>query len=454
MRDHPSRSRSALRYGIRLLLALTVGACEMTDFTSPALVEDDYLDDPSVARSLLRGVIGDYAQATAGPPGHGGVYMAGALLTDELVGAGTRPAHQGFSEGNVLDSWPEIDELWGEASRARWTAEDLAERLDRVIPKAEDEVEERNLLEHQVEAIIWAGFANRMLGDNFCEAVINSGPVEPHTSFSDRAESHFTRALQLAHERELADLVPVAHAGRAQVRMMQGDWDGALADAAEVENNLAFEQIHYGTASSGDPRERNYFAHLVFALAGTPSLEVTVWGTPFAEWGQVQGTDTGDPRVRYLPFIDSDTTSLDQRRPFYRQMKYTSRGSNIAIAKGTEMRLIEAEAALIGGDISTMTTKINEVRDHHGLEPLSTPSDIDEAWELLMKERGIELWLEGRRLPDMRRWAQVPGEVPFEVVREPGPGDHTTDTRRKVLDVSGELCLPIVPQERRTNPNI
>ena len=83
--------------------------------------------------------------------------------------------------------------------------------------------------------------------------------------------------------------------------------------------------------------------------------------------------------------------------------------SGIPLAKGTEMRLIEAEARLRSGDVAGAIERINVVRAHHGLDPVNAGSTA-EAWPLLMKERGLELWLEGRRLGDLRRWARRRGD--------------------------------------------
>ncbi len=135
----------------------------------------------------------------------------------------------------------------------------------------------------------------------------------------------------------------------------------------------------------------------------------------------------------------------DGRRPFWRQRKYTATGNPITVAKGAEMRLIEAEAALLGGDLTGALNAINAVRTHHYL-PHLTAATADEAWEILVRERGLELWLEGRRLADLRRWQQNPGWVRTEVVRYGGP--------RNVLDTEEPLCLKVSSNEIFSNPNI
>jgi hypothetical protein len=109
------------------------------------------------------------------------------------------------------------------------------------------------------------------------------------------------------------------------------------------------------------------------------------------------------------------------------------------------MRLIEAEAKLRSSDIAGAFTLINSVRTNAGASALTVPTAIDEAWRLLKRERGIELWLEARRLGDLRRWKadNTPGALdPLEVV---GTAAHLT---------SQNLCFPISRSERETNPNL
>ncbi|MGH7462800.1 MAG: RagB/SusD family nutrient uptake outer membrane protein, partial [Longimicrobiales bacterium] len=68
-----------------------------------------------------------------------------------------------------------------------------------------------------------------------------------------------------------------------------------------------------------------------------------------------------------------------------------------------------------------------------------------EVWTLLKRERGVELWLEARRLGDLRRWKaeNTPGTLsPLESV---GTTAHLAKQ---------DLCFPISRSERDTNPNV
>src|SRR5688500_17199587 len=108
-----------------------------------------------------------------------------------------------------------------------------------------------------------------------------------------------------------------------------------------------------------------------------------------------------------------------------------------------EERLPQATAEVVGG-----MAFINQVRTNAGTATV-TAATATEAWRLLKRERGIELWLEARRLGDFRRWAAgaTPGALdPLESVSAtPSTGSHLTRQ---------DLCFPVSRSERETNPNI
>src|SRR5439155_20090450 len=118
---------------------------------------------------------------------------------------------------------------------------------------------------------------------------------------------------------------------------------------------------------------------------------------------------TNDPRVPITITTLTGDAAIDccGKVPFYPEAKFTASASPIRLASGREMRLIEAEAKLRNTDIAGAFTSINLVRTNAGPQTLTVPTAIEEAWRLLKRERGIELWLESRRLGDMRRWKQA-----------------------------------------------
>jgi hypothetical protein len=434
--------------------AATVGACSL-DVDNPTMIQDEDLTTPEAITALTAGAAGDFAQAMI-VPGGGGLIVAGSMLTDELVHVGTWIGLRGLSDGQSKDDWVESQSRWAEPSQARWVAEDAIERLSTIF---ENMGETPDVQPEVAEVTMWAGYANRALGDHFCDAVIDGGPIQPISAFYARAEGHFDNAISRATSAGESDLVTASYGGRAHVRMMQGDWSGATADAAQVPTSFVYYM--YYDATAGVSNDLYWWGYL--------RDETSVWGTPFETLGtdETAGID-GDPRVVFNYILEDGVIQDggDARRPFYRQRKYTSYGDEIPLVKGTEMRLIEAEAALTNGDITTAVNKINEVRSYNNTAfgyslAMVSASTVDEAWTALMTERGLELWLEGKRLADIRRWADTRGgNIPFNVVREENRGQPASaDPIRPVLQTEvyterGDICIQISKDEKAANKNI
>jgi hypothetical protein len=119
------------------------------------------------------------------------------------------------------------------------------------------------------------------------------------------------------------------------------------------------------------------------------------------------------------------------------------------------MVLIRAEVLLSQGtpDVAGAMALINSLRasvvsdlDGQPLPPL-TAGTAEEAWTALKRERGIELWLEARRLGDIRRWKQN---------NTPGTLDWPNYEALSQLFVTNPPsdCFPIPDGERDTNPNL
>src|SRR5262249_38524442 len=89
-------------------------------------------------------------------------------------------------------------------------------------------------------ALLYVGYSNRLLGENVCATVIDGGPLLSFKIHFARAESAFTQALALAQAQKNTQYQNAALAGRASVRIWQGNWDGAMADAAQVPSTFAF----------------------------------------------------------------------------------------------------------------------------------------------------------------------------------------------------------------------
>src|SRR5688572_2029052 len=296
-----------------------------------------------------------------------------------------------------------------------------------------------------MQAYVYAGYANRVMGENMCEAVIDGGPIEPNATYFTRAEAAFTAALAVTGgtPATVAILTPAATAGRAAARVFLGNWTGAVTDATAIPITFAYNLPYFNL---GEDAQRNRIA---YASANTPYRAHTQWST----WYRDYIAATPDPRV---PINTASTLNGDAAIeccgvvPFLPQLKHAASASPIRLASGREMLLIRAEERLRQAtpDVAGAMAFINQVRTNAGTATV-TATTATEAWRLLKRERGIELWLEARRLGDFRRWAAgaTPGALdPLESVStSPTTGSHLTRQ---------DLCFPVSRSERETNPNI
>jgi hypothetical protein len=182
-------------------------------------------------------------------------------------------------------------------------------------------------------------------------------------------------------------------------------------------------------------------------------------GLPFASDGNIKRTGGPiDPRVADSLARRGSSGSakgFDGATDQMVQAKYPLRSSPITIADGVEARLIEAEAALNGGDAVGALTILNALRSNSSLlalrgyaagslPPLTLQATPDAQVDQLFKERAYWLYLTSHRLGDLRRLIRQYGR-PVNAVFPNGPyfkgGTYGTDVN-----------VP-VPFQEQNNPN-
>lgn len=392
--------------------------------TNPGPIQAAALDAPGALNALVAGSGRDLSEAL------NWVAYTGGAVAREIFPGGSTGAF-GISVQNQAGKLSDDDgnNFWNFSQRARWTAEDAVAR-GKVIVAATPTTAFRNSL---AQAHIWAGFANRLLGENFCQGVINGGAPGPSTVYLERAEANFTDAITVATANSNTTLAQIATAGRASVRLVRGNLAGAVTDAATVPNTFAYRMPYY-------QNELDQYNRIFWASANQPYRAHTVWNT----YIETHRRTTRDPRVPYDSSLtvlvgDAAVGTLGRVRWFF-QTKYPVLTSNINLVTGFEMRLIEAEAKLVDGDIPAALAIINARRAALAVATLPpvTATTAAEAWAALKRERGIELWLEGRRLGDLRRWATL---------NRPGALDPKEEIPGR------DLCFNTPLSEKETNPN-
>jgi hypothetical protein len=153
---------------------------------------------------------------------------------------------------------------------------------------------------------------------------------------------------------------------------------------------------------------------------------------------------------------DAAVAKFGGRVPFWPEAKYTTTSAPVRLSSGWEMRLLEAEAALVAGDTATARAKMNIRRTALAL-PGVTFTNLTDAWTALKTERAIELWLEARRLGDLRRWIDnsvTGGYVDGTYRASVADTLHATPIETMTAPVARVLCFPVGRNERETNPDV
>jgi hypothetical protein len=468
--------RQGRRWGAPAAMAivLTVSACNF-DVVNPGPILDSDLDSLTGHASLVNGMQRSFQDAIDW------IGYWGAAMAFEIHPAGSTGSF-GIPP-NVQNGTMDPDDAsarWSDAHQARWVAEDGLRRFAEVYDAATFDASI-----HVARAFLWAGYSSRLLGENFCDAVFDGGAQEPHTAYFTRAEQHFTDAIRVGTAVATTagtTVVNAATAGRASVRASlatydnnnPATWAAAAADAAAITSNTYAFQLPNST------QDLNQYNHLMWAgsatgvTQGSPYRAHTQWGTYYEDYF----TTTGDPRVPFVIARNSAGTLLrgdanvgrfgtnctktigtqalcssNLRVPFLPQAKFTAQNTPTNLSTGWEMRLIRAEERLVNNDVPAAVTLMNVRRA--ALNPVQPPFDpamtLTEAWTALKSERGLELWLEARRLGDLRRWADAssPGTTyDGAYFLQGGVLTRTEDMSAR------HLCMPIGRAELETNPNI
>ncbi|MBU6366329.1 MAG: RagB/SusD family nutrient uptake outer membrane protein [Gemmatimonadetes bacterium] len=407
-----------------LASAATLTACDLK-VSNPGPVNADFLNDKAALTAVVNGAGRDLSEAM------NWIIYTSAAAAREIWPAGSTGSFGitvNVQNGRLTDD--ESGDFWQPAQRARWTAERGAVRLKDVLGDA-DYAKSASA----AQILVWAGYANRLLGENMCTGVIDGGGPEDSKVYFTRADAAFTNAMAVATAAGNTTLAQAAQAGRASVRFSLGNTAGALSDAAAIPSTFSYKMPYYSTESA-------LYNRIYYANANQPYRAHTQEYT----WVKAYRALTKDARVPY----DSSLTvrvgdGAVSNQPggtsgtvrWYFQTKYAAQTSPVTLSSGWEMRLIEAEAKLIDGDIAGAVAIMN-VRRAALAVPLVTATTAEDAWTALKRERAIELWLEARRLGDLRRW---------KTANRPGSYDSREDLTNR------DLCWPVSIQEKAANPN-
>lgn len=425
----------ACSLSILLMAVMLIGGCDVFEVQNPGPQPDDVLNSPDAYQAVVDGAKRAYSDAL------GPIAMVSGAATREVFPSGnTGRFGITVDEGQGRLEPDEASPYWDDAQNARWVAGDAIDRFRQNMEATEFESSE-----FVAEVYLWAGLSNRLLGENFRQAVFDSGEPQPRSAYLDSAKQQLTTAMAIAEQAGAAELSHAAQAARATVRMNLGEWEGAVSDARGIIDDAGPDfsfQAPYFNVSEGQ------YNYVYWASANSPYRGHSTWNTPYESYYQ----EAGDPRVSWDQDPEFPTGSTAReccgQVPWYFQTKYGSTDENIDVVDTREMWLIVAENELRTENWEEALDILNrELRaDIEEVDELNA-SSLDEAWTLFRRERGIELWLEGRRMNDLRRWKEADRPGSLHPLEDPSNEDAALDSDR-------DLTFPVPESERQTNPNL
>jgi hypothetical protein len=362
--------------------------------------------------------------------------LASGLLTDELQAGNVGGTAAGYLvNGSItaIDSldarlFPEEPDVYEALQNVRGAARQAIGALAAYAPTASP------ALRGHLYAL--AGYAELALADLYCSGVPLSTldfngdftyqPGSTTTAVYEHALALFDTALTLSTDSVRIQHLAQLGQGRALLAL------GRYTEAAHAVTNV--------------PTTYQYAFYVNWGVQNGQVIVCTLFECP-GFGGTNTGTNTGmtvtdNDGTNGLPYLASkDPRSLAEPyavnqfgTSLYAPVKYGATAPALAplvLASGVEARLIEAEAALHAGDISTWLTTLNALRTDGsfttapssdpdsvgvidttwnvgtggvaGLRPLSDPGSDNARVTLLFTERAYWLFLTGERQGDLRR---------------------------------------------------
>jgi starch-binding outer membrane protein, SusD/RagB family len=416
---------------IAVVLLVFTGGCDWLDSAlavdAPGLVRADDMSRPENAPVLVTGLIADFDCA------FGAYVVNGGLLGNELRDASVTAARFSLDSRNIDDSSPfgvnacnlSPPGIYVPLATAIWTSNTALELLN---GWTDAEVPNRaNLL---AQAGAYSGYAQLLMGEGFCSAVIQElGPEVPSQQAMQSAVARFTDAIAAATTANNASIRNMAQLGRARARLNLGLLADAAADArAVLASNPQF--VRNADASMDDGFSRRWNRVTAEFNSGFITVEPSYHGL----------TVGGVPDTR-VTVINTNTNGHDGATRVHVVAKYqenrlaSNRARPLPIATWREAHLIIAEAERGQEAVD----RINVLRAHHGLPAYAGGTD-EEIMQQIIQERARELYLEGHHLNDLRR---------FNLPNTP----ETGTAYRQGGSYGSVRCFPIPAIERNNNPN-
>jgi hypothetical protein len=422
-----------------------MAGCQLLEIDNPAAVLPESLEDPAYIPVMVNGVIGEFQPTLPVASYYTGVFA------DELRN------HHVFFEERLIDQrrvGPENNTstafVYNNTHRSRFLADSVAGRLKVMLADSASS-------DHRLARVLaYAGYNYVLLGEWFCESPVNgSRPYTSQELLRDFALPRFdeaiaiataarsrpaaTPALLTAQQLRADSIINLARVGAARAALWLGDKPKAIAYAAPVPAAFDFRAFY----SENSTRENNPLWNRFSNGSGNTSGSVS--NTPFAE--------LSDPRVPHPAaaekVMDASNAFIPNSPSAYSTFNNTavgaewSRTGSMRVASGLEARYILAEAR---GPTAESIAFIESRRLIAPTGRAAAVTTADNFYANLREQRARDLFLDGHRLGDLRRYITQYGINLFPT------GAYYGSTTGETF--GDQTCLPLSLAEINGNPNV
>jgi hypothetical protein len=447
--NHFARVKGALL--LMLATGAALSACnrdKILTVTDPDIINPSSLGSAEAAEALRLGALNRISDVTGGLQGSGslneGIFHFSGVVADEWRSTDTFVQRDEADSRSITEANTAMSLEARGLHRIRVAANQAMASLRQWKPNNISDVGQ----------MYWArGWAEMSIAENFCNGMplssldasnnIIYGDPLPNTQIYARAIVSFDSAVQNAPAGDSrADTVKwLVGIEKARVQLDLGDVTGAntTITAAVVPDNFRFSMFYTQVIQDNEiwalnnsagrwmPGNNEGIVGLNFFSANDPRVPMCIGGSANCK--------TFDPNQTRTTSFDNTVGSGS----FLVQLVWPTREADIAIATGTEARLIEAEIALRTGDVATWLAKLNQLRANFStfkqpsnpcsatvqvtgcptvpvggsLPALADPGTQAGREDLLFRERAFWLWSTGHRLADMRRLVRPVAEGGF-----------------------------------------
>jgi hypothetical protein len=455
---HPARSgphRGIVTSVMTVVGTLALAACtsttEVLQVTDPDIINPTDVQSSAGANAVRVGALARLNSATSGGSTNSeGLFLLSGLFADEYINGDSFIARQEVDSRNITDANTFLTDVNRMLQRARLSGEQAVQLLKQYNPTAPAaDVAEMYFVQAYVENAV---------GEHYCNGLVFSDVVNGAEVYGTPISTTAAYTLALAHADSGLALLTGTTPADARVRNALLVTKGRIltnlnrqAEAAVVVAPVAtsYRYVNFHSQATNDNAIWTYNnvarRYSVSNAEGTNGVNYVAARDP-----RVPTCLGGDAvcRANGVTLAARDDGTV----PVTVQLVWPARDSSVALVKGAEARMIEAEAAYKAGNYAVMVQALNRARTEGGVaglpatltDPGLTGTDADRV-SLIFRERALWLFSTGHRVGDMRRLIRQYAR-PAESVFPTGPWHKGNNY--------GPMVNFPVPQAEANNPNV